>query len=63
MKRVLPISALFAAGVLLAGCTTTTTPPVGIGTGVNELKRSPCACIEIPMTIPAEFRHNGSIVS
>ena len=27
-------------------------PPVGIGPGVNELQRSPCACLEIPMQIP-----------
>ncbi len=24
--------------------------PVGIGPGINELQRSPCACLEIPMS-------------
>ena len=51
-----------AAGALLAaaGCSTHTIDsgshinkgPVGIGTGINELKGSPCACVEIPMTLP-----------
>lgn len=26
--------------------------PVGIGKGINEMKRSPCACTEIPMSLP-----------
>lgn len=30
-------------------------PPVGIGPGINELQRSPCACIELPMAIPVDL--------
>jgi len=26
--------------------------PVGVGRGVNELKGTPCACMEIPMSFP-----------
>ena len=29
--------------------------PVGTGTSVKELKRSPCACVEIPMQFPDGF--------
>ena len=31
--------------------------PVGVGKGVDELKRSPCACmqIELPKTLPDWF--------
>ena len=40
---------LLALGVLLTACGTTENPdPVGIGRDVNEMKRSPCACNEIP---------------
>lgn len=28
--------------------------PVGTGTSVQELKGTPCACVEIPMNIPAD---------
>jgi hypothetical protein len=28
--------------------------PVGTGTSVQELKGTPCACVEIPMAIPAD---------
>lgn len=39
-----------AAGLPLAGCASDVDNqmPVGIGTGVNTLKRSPCACVELP---------------
>ena len=49
--------ALLAVG-LLAACGAKTTgseirpEPVGVGSGVNELKGTPCACAEIEMTIP-----------
>lgn len=34
---------------MLAACGTTEVPePIGIGTGLDELKQSPCACVEIP---------------
>lgn len=48
-------------GIVLtaAGCSATigtgakTEPgPVGIGSSVDELKGTPCACAEIPMQIP-----------
>jgi hypothetical protein len=29
--------------------------PVGIGRGINELKGTPCACTEIPMTFPEQM--------
>ena len=29
--------------------------PVGVGKGVQDLKKTPCACIEIPMQFPDEF--------
>lgn len=47
----------------LAGCTGMTgtnskiTPgPVGIGTGIDELKGTPCACTEIPMSFPTDMQ-------
>jgi hypothetical protein len=42
----------------LSGCTDVgtnskiTPGPVGIGRGIDELKGTPCACTEIPMSIP-----------
>ena len=51
--RHLALAAILAAAAL-AGCSTDKTPePVGIGTGVHDLKRSPCACVEIPQRLPA----------
>lgn len=39
---------LVAVGAL-SGCGTTEQPkPIGIGTGNDEYKRSPCACVEVP---------------
>lgn len=37
----------------LAACTSAQPTPIGIGTGVNDLKRSPCACMPIPMDLKA----------
>lgn len=41
-------------GAVLAGCAGAkkTPDPIGIGTGVHELKKSPCACLEVPMVVP-----------
>lgn len=39
--------------LLLGACSSMTPAPVGIGSGPHELKRSPCACVEIPMDVPA----------
>jgi hypothetical protein len=36
----------------LSACGNTTAEPVGIGRSAEELKRSPCACLEIPMRAP-----------
>lgn len=46
MKKLFLVS-MFA--LVLTGCGSTTVPePIGIGGDVDELKKSPCACIEIP---------------
>lgn len=56
MKRV-----VFAVAVVvsLAGCaggniapSSQGPEPVGIGTGVHEFKKSPCACNELRMSLP-----------
>jgi uncharacterized protein YceK len=40
---------ILAISVLVAGCSSILEPqPVGQGTGNSELKRSPCACIQVP---------------
>lgn len=44
---------VLAVTVLLTGCSTfvgeeTVPEPIGIGPGLHDLKRSPCACIEVP---------------
>lgn len=31
----------------IAGCSTTPTEPLGVGTGRNDLKESPCACVRL----------------
>lgn len=48
MKHLRTISVALALSAL-AACSSHMQPaPVGIGTGPNELKQSPCACTEIP---------------
>jgi hypothetical protein len=32
--------------------------PVGTGPTVQELKKSPCACTEIPMSFPVDFGYS-----
>jgi hypothetical protein len=41
--------------LLLGACSTSifTPDPIGVGSGTEDLKASPCACVEIPMNIPA----------
>ena len=57
MRLMLPL-AICVVGVGLSGCSgilvgsDKVKGPVGIGTGVDELKESPCACTEIPMKFP-----------
>ena len=58
---------IMAVPVFLGACSSTADVfgseiqegPVGTGAGVNELKGSPCACTEIPMTIPESARMAG----
>ncbi|MBU3655271.1 MAG: hypothetical protein FGM23_02785 [Alphaproteobacteria bacterium] len=47
-KLLLMLFALVAVGTLSACGTTEQPKPIGIGTGNDEYKRSPCACIEVP---------------
>jgi len=57
MRRPARIALAFAAILGLAACSSSNQqPPVGIGPGINELQRSPCACREIPMAVPADLR-------
>jgi hypothetical protein len=57
MRRPARIALALAAVLGMTACSSVhQKPPVGIGPGINELQRSPCACIEIPMTIPADLR-------
>lgn len=49
---------LFMMIILLSSCGSYYEPePVGIGKDINELKLSPCACIEVelPHTLPDWF--------
>lgn len=53
---------LLVALAALGGCSNSVSTnseieqgPVGIGRGVNELKGTPCACTEIPMTFPEQM--------
>jgi len=49
MHRLFRILAGLAVVGALSACGTTEQPkPIGIGTGNDEYKRSPCACIEVP---------------
>jgi hypothetical protein len=56
VRRLLLVASAASA---LSACTQTHTGseiqqgPVGVGTSVNELKGTPCACMEIPMILPA----------
>lgn len=33
----------------LTGCTASIQKPVGVGNGTNQLKKSPCACLHLPL--------------
>jgi len=57
MRRFARITLAFAVIVGLAACSSSNQlPPVGIGPGINELQRSPCACLQIPMAVPFDLR-------
>jgi hypothetical protein len=60
MSRTLrPVAAalVLAVSFALGGCGSVMEPkPVGQGTGDNDLKRSPCACLQIPQEpIPSGY--------
>jgi hypothetical protein len=38
---------------LLAACSSQSIDPVGIGSGRDDLKRSPCACLPVPQDYSA----------
>jgi len=53
---------LLVALAALTGCTNSISAnskieqgPVGVGRSINELKGTPCACTEIPMSFPAQM--------
>lgn len=48
LRMVLIGAAIAVLAVMLTGCGTTASEPVGIGSGPDQLKESPCACTEIP---------------
>lgn len=54
MKKMILTIAACAAIAALSGCAgaKAVPDPVGIGTGVHELKKSPCACTNVPMHLP-----------
>jgi hypothetical protein len=50
--------------VILSGCASVfgsdeVPDPVGIGNDVNELKRSPCSCIELQQVYPKNLTRLG----
>lgn len=54
MIKTRPILAIVFLAAALAACgTSREQKPQGIGERPDELKRSPCACVEIPQDIPA----------
>lgn len=49
LKKFKMLGIFFILSIILSACGTLDTPqPVGIGRDVNEYKRSPCACLELP---------------
>ena len=64
-RRTIRIGAFAIGSLLIAGCATIAQEqvgklrgadelkqPPGIGPGANDLKRSPCACIAVPLLMP-----------
>ena len=49
MKNILIFSVLALVAFLMACGSLYEKEPVGIGTDYSELKRSPCACLEVEM--------------
>jgi len=59
-KGLIKGACLVVALLAISGCSSAinadseiTPGPVGVGRGIDELKGTPCACTEIPMSIPA----------
>lgn len=57
-RRMAIRASVLGLAVLAAGCETALEsneikPAVGVGTSIETLKKSPCACAEIPMIIPS----------
>lgn len=54
--RTLAITTLITLAV--AGCGSSVEKPKAIGTGIDDMKRSPCACLELPLrsTSPEDLR-------
>lgn len=49
MKKIIVLSSLMLAVLLMACGSLYEKEPVGIGTDYSELKRSPCACLEVEL--------------
>lgn len=47
---------VLAAAALLDACAGDREQPAGIGSGRDELKRSPCACLELPLEDGGRWR-------
>lgn len=58
-----PVLMAAALSLLLSACQSLSGAqhqlPVGSGSGPHDLKRSPCACLEIPMSLPEGTRQSS----
>jgi len=59
-RRMAIRAGVLGLAVLAAGCESALEsneikPAVGVGTSIETLKKSPCACAEIPMIIPSSM--------
>lgn len=52
MMRAASLACATAVALLVAGCASGPEMPQPAGGGTDELRRSPCACIEIPQAAP-----------
>jgi hypothetical protein len=57
-RHQLSAASLLILGAVLSGCGSSTEKPVAVGTGTDDMKRSPCACIDLELapTTDAERR-------
>lgn len=63
LKRVALLLAVSSTVLVVGGCANGIQSsskiergPVGVGRSINELKGTPCACTEIPMSIPDHMK-------